>query len=286
MPLDDLLALLDLESLELNLFRGESRWLGSKRVFGGQVLAQSLVAAGHTVDEERFAHSLHAYFILPGDVEAPIVYQVERLRDGGSFTTRRVTAIQHGQPIFNGAISFHKEETGLDHQTGMPDVPPPDELTPEYKLAQQIAHRMPERLRELYTTEGPVEMRPVNPVNPFDPKATEPTAQRWIRVRGELNENVLTHQALLAFASDYGLLGVALRPHGRTYFDPQVQAASLDHAIWFHRPFRIDRWLLYSMEGPSAFGARGFTRGTVYDANGTLAASVAQEGLMRLVDSG
>lgn len=282
-PLSDLLALLDLEPLEVNLFRGESRRMGSERVYGGQVLAQSLVAAGRTVDEARYAHSMHAYFMLPGDVEHPIVYQVERLRDGGSFTTRRVTAIQHGRPIFNAALSFHKEEEGFDHQAGMPHgLPKPEALQSEAELARGIADMIPEPVRELYTTDRPIETRPVDPVNPFAPEPSEPVSYAWLRAAETMgSDDRLHHQALLAYASDYGLLGAALRPHAHTFFEPNLQAASLDHAIWFHRPFRMDEWLLYTMEGPSAFGARGFTRGSVHTRDGRLVASVAQEGLIR-----
>ena len=291
------LDLLDLEPLEVNLFRGQNRYLGSRRVFGGQVLAQAIVAAGRTVPEERLAHSLHAYFILPGDVEAPIVYQVDRLRDGGSFTTRRVTAVQHGRPIFNAAVSFHRPEPGLDHQadaaggapgggpsTALEGVPGPEGLPSEPELARAIAHLLPEHLRDVYTAERAIEWRPIDPVNPFAPVPRPPLSRGWLRAADAVPGGPLMQQAVLAYASDYGLLGAALLPHGRTFFQPTMQAASLDHALWFHRPFHAHDWLLYTMESPTAAGARGFTRGTLHTREGVLVASVAQEGLIRVRD--
>lgn len=287
--LADLLDLLDLEPIEHHIFRGRNRPIGSPRVFGGQVLAQALVAAGRTVGEGRFAHSLHAYFILPGDVTAPILYTVEPLRDGGSFATRRVTAIQHGRPIFNASLSFARDEPGLDHQMEtVPAAPSPDAVTPERDLAQALAASIPEPLRTALTRERPIDFRSVDPVNPFEPEARAPRSLTWLRATGPLPDpeapaGRLVHQAILAYASDWGLLGTALLPHARSVFDPTVQAASLDHAIWFHRPFRADDWLLYALDAPSAFGARGFTRGSVFDPRGVLVASTAQEGLIRPV---
>jgi acyl-CoA thioesterase-2 len=282
--LDDLLDLLDLEPIEVHIFRGRNRPIGSPRVFGGQVLAQALVAAGRTVPADRFAHSLHAYFILPGDVEAPILYTVEPLRDGGSFATRRVTAIQHGRPIFNASLSFARDEAGLDHQMeAIPDAPPPEAVTPERDLAIAIAAHIPEPLRTALTRERPIDFRSVDPANPFAPEARPPHSQTWLRAAGALPESRLVHQAVLAYASDWGLLGTALLPHARSVFDGGIQAASLDHAIWFHRPFRADEWLLYALDAPSAAGARGFTRGSVFSADGRLVASTAQEGLIRPV---
>jgi acyl-CoA thioesterase-2 len=279
------LDLLDLEPIEVNIFRGQNRWLGTKRVFGGQVLAQALVAAGRTVEEGRHAHSLHAYFILPGDIEVPIVYQVERLRDGGSFTTRRVTAVQHGRPIFNAAISFHREEAGLEHQAAMPAVAGPDELPSEVELARRVKHLFPDPLKDVYTTERPIEWRPVDPINPFAPERREPPVNHvWIRAVDAVPGGLLMQQAVLAYASDYGLLGAALLPHGRSFLQRTMQAASLDHALWFHRAFRADEWLLYTMDSPSAAGALGFTRGTLHTRDGRLVASTAQEGLIRVVE--
>ena len=286
LALDSLLDLLDLEQLEHDYFRGQSQSYGASRVFGGQVLAQAVIAAGRTVEAARQCHSLHAYFILPGDVEAPILYQVDRLRDGGSFTTRRVTGIQHGRPIFNASLSFHADEPGLDHAVPAPEaVPEPEAVASEMELARQIADRIPERFRATLTGERAVDYRPVNPINPFEPQETEAELEVWLRASGDLPDDPRVHQAVLAYASDYGLLGTALRPHARSVFDPRIMAASLDHAIWFHRPFRADGWLLYTMEGPSAAGGRAFTRGVVHDREGRLVASVAQEGLVRLTDA-
>ncbi len=278
-----LLDLLDLEEIEVNIFRGESRDIGSGRVFGGQVLAQALVAAGRTVDAERTAHSLHSYFILPGDVAAPIVYFVERLRDGRSFTTRRVTAIQHGQAIFEMAASFHVAEPGVEHQATMPVVPPPEELEPDLERARARAERIPEPLRTIYTQERPLDMRTVDPSDPFRPSKQPPRRCVWFRTTGTIEAGgELPHQSVLAYTSDYGLLGTALLPHGLAFQTPELQAATLDHAIWFHRPFRADEWLLYATDSPSAGGARGFARGSVFTRDGRLAASVAQEGLVRV----
>ncbi len=280
--LRDLLGLLDLEKIEENIFRGFNRNLGSKRVFGGQVLAQALVAADRTVEDDRAVHSLHAYFILPGDIEAPIVYDVDRIRDGGSFTTRRIRAIQHGRPIFNMSASFQRIEDGHEHQTEKPDVPGPDGLASAISMIRAIADRIPEPLRATYTQDRPFEFRPVDPVNPFAPEKRAPEHAVWFRAVDRLPDNPAVHQSLLAYASDHGLLPTALRPHGLSWLQPDMQVASLDHALWFHRPFRADEWLLYVTESPSAAGARGFTRGAVYTQAGALVASVTQEGLMRL----
>lgn len=277
----DLLDLLDLEPIEYNIYRGRNRDIGSGRVFGGQVMAQALVAAQRTVDDERVAHSLHGYFILPGDLAAPIVYFVDRLRDGKSFTTRRVTAIQHGHAVFNMSVSFHRREDGLEHQAAMPEVPPPEQLESELSRIRAQAHRIPEHVRPVLTQDRPVDFRPVD-IDPFDesPRAAERTM--WIRAVGEMPDETLSHQAVLAYASDYGLLATAVQPHGMSIRHPQLQAATLDHAIWFHRPFRVDEWLLYTMDSPAAAGARGFARGSVFTADGKLVASVAQEGLIRV----
>lgn len=279
-----LLGLLDLEPLEHNIYRGQNRDIGSGRVYGGQVLAQALVAARRTVEEERTAHSLHGYFILPGDIHAPIVYFVDRLRDGKSFTTRQVTAIQHGRAIFNMSASFQvAEDDGPDHQVEMPEVPPPEELPRELDLVRAMADRIPERLRAVYTQDRPIDFRPVSPVDPFDPERRAPAKHVWFRADGEVpGDDVLSHQAVLAYASDYGLLGTALLPHGLSFQMKKLQAATLDHALWLHRPFRADEWLLYAMDAPSASGARGFTRGSIFTRDGRLVASSAQEGLLRV----
>lgn len=276
-----LLDLLDLEPIEVNIYRGLNRDLGTGRVFGGQVLAQALVAAQRTVEEGRVAHSMHGYFILPGDIEVPIVYFVDRLRDGRSFTTRRVTAIQHGRAIFNMSASFHRAEEGLEHQAEMPDVPGPEELTPELELIRAAADRIPERLRGIYTQDRPIDFRPVDPIDFFQPEARPPSRHLWLRTVGAMPDEPLAHQAVLAYASDYGLLGTALLPHGVTFRQPEMQVATLDHALWFHRPVRVDDWLLYATDSPAAARARGFTRGSIYRADGALVASVAQEGLIR-----
>lgn len=280
--LDALVDLLDLEYIEHNIFRGESIDIGSGTVFGGQALAQSLVAAQRTVDDDRVPHSMHGYFILPGDVDAPIVYEIDRLRNGNSFTTRRIVAIQHGRAIFNMAASFQTPEEGVEHQSERPEVPGPDALPRELDLIREAKSQIPEELRSYYTRERPIEFRPVEPVDPFDPDLKPPANHVWFRARGPLPDDRLTHQSVLAYASDYGLLGTALRPHGLSLVQPNLQLATLDHAIWFHRPFRADEWLLYDMGSPSASAARGFTRGQIFAQDGTLVASVAQEGLMRV----
>lgn len=280
-PLRELLDLLDLEPLEVNIYRGRNRDIGSGRVFGGQVLAQALVAARRTVDEPREAHSVHGYFILPGDLAAPIVYFVDRLRDGTSFSTRQVTAIQHGRAIFSFSASFQVAEQGFEHQTSMPDVPPPEELVNELDLIRGMAERIPESLRKVITQDRPIDFRPVSPIDPFHPDKREPARHLWLRAIDRLPDDPLIHQAVLAYASDYGLLGTALLPHGVAPRSPRLQIATLDHAFWAHRPFRADQWLLYTMDSPVAAGARGFTRGTFYTRDGQLVASVAQEGLLR-----
>lgn len=281
-PLAPLLELLDLEPLEHNIYRGNNREVGSGRVFGGQVLAQALVAARRTIDEPRDAHSLHGYFILPGDVGTPIVYFVDRLRDGKSFTTRRVTGIQHGQAIFSMTSSFHITEPGVEHQAMMPEVPPPEDLPAELDLIRGMVDRIPPRLREVLTQDRPIDFRPVSPVDPFAPEARPARQMTWFRALGSISDEEVKHQAVLAYASDYGLLATALLPHGLSIRMPELQVASLDHSIWFHRPLRVDDWLLYVMDSPTAAGARGFARGSVFSRDGTLIATVAQEGLMRL----
>jgi acyl-CoA thioesterase-2 len=283
--LDALLALLDLEPLEVNIYRGQNRDLGTGRVYGGQVFAQALVAARRTVNENREAHSAHAYFILPGDLAAPIVYFVDRLRDGNSFTTRRVTAIQHGQAIFNLSASFHIKEDGPAHQFEMPVVPHPDTLKPELQTIREMADRIPESLRSLLTQERPIDVRPVGDYDPIRGEKREPLRRAWFRAVDRLPDAPWIHQALLAYASDYGLLITALQPHGIPYRSRGLQLASLDHSLWMHRPFRADEWLLYSTDSPVTWGARGFVRGTIHSQSGELVASVAQEGLIRMRSS-
>jgi acyl-CoA thioesterase-2 len=283
-PLQQLLDLLDLEALEVNIYRGRNRDIGSGRVFGGQVFAQALVAAQRTVAGGRDAHSVHGYFLRAGDLKTPIIFFVDRPRDGGSFTSRRVTAIQHGEAIFHLSASFHTAEAGLEHQAPMPDAPPPESLAPELDLIREMADRIPEPLRGVLTQDRPIDFRPVRPADPFVAERREPTRQIWFRAMAPLPDERILHQAVLAYASDYGLLPTALNPHGVSWRDRRLQIASLDHSLWLHRPFRADDWLLYTMDSPTAAGARGFTRGAVYTRQGELVASVAQEGLMRLRD--
>jgi acyl-CoA thioesterase-2 len=279
---DELVSLLELEKLEVNIYRGHNRDLGTGRVYGGQVFAQALVAARRTVDEPREAHSVHGYFLRAGDLKAPIVFFVDRPRDGGTFTSRRVTAIQHGEAIFHLSASFQIHEPGLDHQAWpMPSVPDPDSLTPELEQIREKAERLPPELREVLTQDRPIDFRSVRSHVPGSEHG-DPQRFVWFRVQDRLPDDVITHQAVLAYASDYGLLPTSLLPHGVSYRDPRLQLASLDHTLWMHRPFRADEWLLYVMDSPTAAGARGFTRGQVYTQSGALVASVAQEGLIRL----
>jgi acyl-CoA thioesterase-2 len=278
----ELLEILDLEQLEVNLFRGrspQSRW---QRVYGGQVIGQALVAAVRTVDRERPPHSMHAYFLLPGDPKAPIIYNVERIRDGKSFATRRVLAIQHGHPIFSMSVSFHAHEDGLAHQAAMPEAPPPDQLMGDAAVKERFLATMPEAVRRYYERERPIELRPVQLDRYAGRKYEDGRFQMWIRATGPLPDDPAIHQCVLAYASDMTLLDTALVPHGRTLFEPEFMAASLDHALWLHRPFRADDWLLYAQDTPSLAGSRGFSRGLIYTRDGVLVASVAQEGLVRL----
>jgi acyl-CoA thioesterase-2 len=278
--IDDLLAILNLEQLEHNLYRGRSPQVGWQRVFGGQVIGQALVAACRTV-EKRNPHSLHAYFLLPGDPKVPIIYEVDRIRDGRSFATRRVVAIQHGQAIFSMSVSFHIDEPGFDHAVAMPDVPGPDELPTEAEMKAGVMPLMPDPVRAYYERERPIELRPVEFQRYLSREPREPKFHVWIRATGRLPEDPAIHQCVLAYASDMTLLDSSLIAHGRTVFERSIQAASLDHALWFHRPFRADEWLLYAQDSPSASGARGFSRGLIFTRDGKLVASVAQEGLIR-----
>jgi len=279
--LEGLLSILDLEPLEENLFRGRSPQQGWQRVYGGQVLGQALVAAVRTVPADRFAHSLHAYFLLAGDPSRPIVYNVERVRDGGSFTTRRVTAIQHGRAMFVMSASFHITETGLDHHNTMPKVPPPEDLPSEQQLTAKLLAHLPENMRSYWERERPIEMRPLDVSRYFAREKRAPEQMVWMRASGRLPDAFPLHQCVLAYASDFTLLDTALIAHGKLMFDKDMQLASLDHALWFHRPFRADEWMLYAQDSPSSHGARGFCRGNLFTRDGTLIASVCQEGLMR-----
>ena len=279
----DLIDILDLEPLEVNLFRGRSPQSGWQRVFGGQVIGQALVAACRTVDDvsARPPHSLHAYFLIGGDPKVPIIYQVDRIRDGRSFTTRRVLAIQHGQAIFSMSVSFHVDETGLSHQFAMPDVPRPDELPSEAEFKKQLATLMPEAVRRYYERERPLELRPVEYNRYAGAKLAGDRFHVWVRATGRLPDEPAIHQCVLAYASDMTLLDAALVAHGRTVLSDEIMAASLDHALWFHRPFRADEWLLYAQDSPNLAGSLGFARGLIFASDGTLVASVAQEGLVR-----
>lgn len=279
--LADLLHLLQLERIEKNIFRGESRDIGSAQVFGGQVLGQALSAANYTV-EDRHVHSLHGYFLRRGDMDAPIVYEVERARDGRSFSTRRVVAIQHGRPIFNMSASFQVEETGLDHQPPMPDVKGPEGLTDVTSLSDDVLSRVPQKMRRFLTQARPFEFRPVEPIELVEPSKREAVQNIWVRALDRLPDDVQLHRSLLAYLSDYQLLGTATLPHGLRFGLGKVQMASLDHAMWFHRPFRVDEWLLYHMDAPNASGARGLARGQLFSESGALVASTAQEGLIRI----
>jgi acyl-CoA thioesterase-2 len=281
--IQEVLDILDLEPLEVNLFRGRSPQARWQRVYGGQVIGQALVAACRTVDEvaTRPPHSLHAYFMLGGDPKVPIIYEVDRIRDGRSFTTRRVVAIQHGHAIFTMAVSFHGSEPGLTHQAKMPDVPKPDALPGEAELKQRILPMMPEPVRSYYERERPIELRPVEYGRYLGERSEDGRFNVWIRATGRLPDEPAIHQCVLAYASDMMLLDAALIPHGRSVFDKNIMAASLDHALWFHRPFRADEWLLYAQDSPNLSDARGFSRGLIFAQDGTLVASVAQEGLLR-----
>jgi acyl-CoA thioesterase-2 len=279
--LADLLHLLKLERIEHDIFRGESRDIGSPRVYGGQVLGQALSAASATI-EGRQVHSLHAYFLRAGDVEADIVYIVDRARDGGSFSNRRVVAIQHGQQIFNMTASFQGEERGLEHQSVMPDVPPPESLADLRELTAPLLEKIPEKVRRYFTHERPFEVRPTRPLALLSAEQAEPRQCFWIKSVDRLPDDPDVHRNLLAYISDYQLVATATLPHGIRFESGRVFLASLDHAMWFHRPFRLDDWLLYAMDSPNAGGARGLARGEIFSRDGRLVASTAQEGLIRI----
>lgn len=278
--LADLIGLLDIEQIEDNLFRGQSRDLGGKSVFGGQVLGQALVAAQRTV-AEGVAHSLHAYFVRAGRMDAPIVYDVDRVRDGRSFAVRRIHAIQHGRPIFTMIASFHRAEPGPEHADPIPDVPPPDALRSQAEWRQDWVNDCPEGFRQRFLRQLAIDFRPVEPQNPFRPEQGPGLQHIWFRADGELSDDPLLHQAVLTYSSDFNLLGTALRPHAASWMQKNMVVASLDHALWLHRPFRVDQWLLYAMDSPTAQGGRGLSRGKIYTQDGVLVASVAQESLMR-----
>jgi acyl-CoA thioesterase-2 len=279
--LQDLVNVLTLERLESNLFRGQSRDIGSAQVFGGQVLGQALVAASATI-EGRMVHSLHAYFMRRGDFDAPIVYEVDRARDGHHFSTRRIVAIQHGEQIFNMSASFQTAEQGREHQAGMPDVPKPEALKDSGDYSRDVLAQLPEKLRRLLEHKRPFEFRPVQPPSFLSSQPQSALVQIWFRAIDRLPDDEVLHRCLLAYVSDCNLLYAALRPHGLSHATPNIAIASIDHAMWFHHDVRVDEWLLYSVDSPSASGGRGFVRGSIFRADGRLLASIAQEGLMRV----
>jgi len=282
--INDLIALLDLEEIEKNHYRATSPSEGWQRVYGGQVLGQALVAASRTVPQDRTAHSLHGYFLRAGDTTVPILYTVDRIRDGRSFTTRRVVAVQHGRAIFNMSISFQVHEDGFDHQLPMPEAPQPETLKSEDELREEWAAAMPEEFRDSFARQRPIEVHPVDPMNFLAPEKRPPHQMCWMKSRDPLPDDPRLHQCVLAYLSDWSLLDTATLPHAVSFTQNNMQMASLDHAMWFHRPFRADEWLLYVQDSPSASGARGLNRGLIYDQKGRLVASAAQEGLIRIHD--
>lgn len=278
---EELLTLLDIEQLEVDLFRGTGAGgETSTRIFGGHVIAQALAAAYRTVPD-RLCHSLHAYFIRPGDPKIPVIYQVDRARDGGSFTTRRVVAIQHGKQILNMSASFHVEEDGWSYQHTMPEVAGPDGLMNRAEQREALKDKVPDRIREDFLRKRPIEIREVDPRDLFQPEPADDTNHLWFRMQAAKGQGPQMQHCLMAYASDMNLLGSSLRPHGLTWFQGKVMSASLDHAMWFHGPAQFQDWHLYTMDAPFTGGARGFNRGSIYNQNGQLMASVAQEGLMR-----
>lgn len=281
----DLLSILDLERLEDNLYRGTSPRDGWQRVFGGQVIGQALVAATRTAPADRAVHSLHCYFVLPGDPAVPIIYKVDLIRDGGSFSTRHVEAIQHGKTIFTLSASFHREEAGLNYQSPMPKVPDPDDCPDKDLPTADLLQQLPERIRAYFERERPLQLRAAD-ITRFLPAAPEDrknTFNVWIRASSRLPDDPAIHRCVLAYASDLTLLDTSLAIHGRSLFDGGIQSASLDHAMWFHHPFRADEWLLYSQESPFSGNGRGLSRGMIFSRDGTHIATVAQEGLIRLL---
>jgi acyl-CoA thioesterase-2 len=278
---DEIVRMLELEEVVEDRYVGQSTDLGWGRLFGGHVLAQALSSASRTVQQGWLVHSLHAYFLRPGAVDAQILYEVDRIRDGASFATRRVVARQRGEAIFNLSGSFHKEEQGFEHQLPMPEVPGPDELRSELDLRREVADKVPEAFRERWLRERPIETRPVEATNLLEPEVREPVRHLWIRTCHSVPDDPALHRWLLAYASDFALLGTTLLPHRVPFMGRGMQVASLDHAMWFHRDVKVDDWLLYAMDSPSASNAVGFNRGTIFNRDGFLVASVAQEALIR-----
>lgn len=281
-PLNQIIKTLDLEEIELNHYLATSPNEGWQRVYGGQVIGQALVAASRTVSPNRSAHSLHGYFLRAGDTTIPILYKVDRIRDGKSFTTRRVVAVQRGQAIFTMSISFQVEEGGLSHQFDMPKVPAPDSLPTEDELRREQAKSWPKEFQESFSGSSAIQVKPVDPVDLLNPEPAQAMQRCWMRCGEALPDDPRIHQCVLAYLSDWSLLDTASRPHAVSFMQDNVQVASLDHAMWFHRPFRADEWLLYDQDSPSASGARGFNRGLIYSQTGELVASTTQEGLLRV----
>jgi len=275
---------LDLETIDTNLYRTRHKNEGWKQVYGGQVLAQALLCSSCTVAEEFQPHSLHAYFLRPGNMKAPIIYSVDRSRDGRSFTTRRVLASQRGEVIFIMSASFHKTEPGLSHQIAMPEVPPPSECLTRQQVAERFRDDLPAEMLQRLSRPFAIDLRPIEPDNILNPHKGQPHRSFWMKLDATLPADYSRHSHMLAYASDMTLLETSLIPHGLSMFNPQLQMASLDHSMWFHRPFRMDEWLLYVQDSPASAGARGFSRGSFFTQAGELVASVAQEGLIRLRD--
>lgn len=279
--LENLLALLKLETIEQGIYRGQSQDLGFKSLFGGQVMGQAVFAAQETVDPERIIHSLHSYFLRAGDPSKPVLYEVENIRDGRSFNTRRVKAIQNGKAIFFMSASFQQVEIGFDHQDKMPDVAGPENIPSYQDFLFEHKANIPKDIIDKYLAEKPIELRPIQPYNWMSPKKRAPLSQMWIKANGELPDDLRIHMCMLAYTSDFHFLPTALFPHGASHFQPNFQLATVDHSMWFHRPFRIDEWLLYSVDSPSATGGRGLVKGQIFNQKGELVASTMQEGVMR-----
>ncbi len=279
--LDDLVSLLSLEKIEVGLYRGQSQDLGFGHVFGGQVMGQALSAAAQTVDQSRLVHSFHSYFLRAGDEKLPIIYDVENVRDGGSFSARRVKAIQKGRPIFYMTCSFQSAETGFEHQSKIPDVLGPEGLMNQQELAVTLRDKVPSHVLEKFMADSPLEMRLVNPSNPIAPTKSEPKNYVWIKANGKLDNDFSMHEYLLAYASDFNFLVTATQPHSVSFLTPGMRMATIDHAMWFHRPLDLNQWMLYSIDSPNAGGGRGFVRGEFFTQEGQLVASTTQEGLIR-----
>jgi acyl-CoA thioesterase-2 len=282
--LNKLIKLLDLETLEENLFRGQRYNIGGPRVFGGQVIGQALTAAARTVPKGRFAHSLHAYFLRAGNVVDSIECEVDCVRDGRSFAMRQITASQKGKAILTMMASFQHPEEGFEHQDTMPDVQGPEGLLSQLELTRMFKDKFPESVRDIYTADQPIEIRAIDPINIFDPKKQDPIKYVWMKADAPLDDDPMVHTNVLTYATDFNLIGTSLMPHGVSFAQKGMQVASLDHAIWFHRPIKFDDWMLYALDSPSASSGRGFCRGQVFNKKGELVASVAQEGLIRKID--